>query len=185
MTAISWKAGELVIEIGGTSNNDYLFDPLGMVLRGKWSPRNVIGGSSAPGAMAMPDMPGMMVALDVTKRTLRGVDPLSLPAFKKLLQDANVVHKRVYGAEICGHDETVKRNMKPGDIKTALWTMSELVRAGKATVISGTMPAPEKIMAMEGKLRVRAIMFNKERGDAGLNATEEEEADILSTIQYA
>lgn len=177
-----WRPGEIVIEIGGTNNNNnyYLFRPTLQSLRGKWSARNQVNPSARRTRFtACPDIPGIMAALDPHKRTLRTVDPLGFPENKKLLADAVAIKEKYFGKE-GPWASTLKKNLTDAQLKTALWAMSEMVRAGSATVVNGALPAPDKIMAMEGRFKARMIKRNPEAGHPDLEASPEEEQMILA-----
>ncbi len=174
-----WRPGEIVVEIGGQVNNYYLFKPLDAKLRGKWCARNHPNPVSSIGFTAIPDLPGIMVALDARRRTLRTVDPLSFPEHKKALDEANKIRANYLGeGEPCA--PTLKKNLSDGDIKSTLWEMSEMVRAETATLVYGTLPAPEKIMAMDGRVRVRNTFILQDKEGQTNEATEEEEAQVLA-----
>jgi hypothetical protein len=175
----TWRPGEIVVEIGGKNGAPCLFKPLNLVLRGRWSPRMMPNPSARrTGFSAMPDCPGIMVGLDAVKRTLRTVDPLGLPEHKKTLDKINEVAKKWMGEQgPC--ENTRAAGLKHGQIKSALWEMSEMVRAGTATVVHGTLPSPEKIMAMDGRLRTRNTFLLE--GES-FYASEEEEQEILEAV---
>lgn len=174
-----WRPGEIVVEIGGEVNNYYLFKPLDTKLRGMWSARNHANPVSKPGFTAVPDLPGIMVALDQRRRTLRTVDPLSFPKNKKVLDRANEIRAKHIGKQDpC--EPTLKKNLSDGDVKSTLWEMSEMIRAGTATLVNGTLPSPEKIMAMDGRVRVRNTFILQDTPGQTHDATEEEEAKVLA-----
>ena len=116
--------------------------------------------------------------LDVSKRTLRAIDPLSLSEHKKTLHEINRIVKSWIG-EKGPYENTLKKGLKDGQIKSCLWEMSEMIRAGTAALIYGTIPAPDKIMERNGRLRTRST-FNLE--GQTVEATEDEEKQILESV---
>lgn len=178
-----FAAGEIAIEIGGSTNNWYLFKPLGAVLRGKWSVRNIPGGGSShrmPRLNAAPDTPGIIVALDQSKKTLRTVDPLGFPENERVLAEVNETWGKYHGKQRPS-EPTLTKHLGEGHVKSALWEMSEMVRAGSATVVNGVIPSPEKIMAMPGYVKARMFYSNPEAREHVLDATEKEEQRILAS----
>jgi len=169
-----WKPTELVIEMGTGHNNDVFFKPAGVSLRGYWSPRGYTNPSArTTGMMAAPDMPGMYVVIDSTKKTMRVVDPLSFPEFKKQLDAMSNVMHQIQGPQ----EGQQNNNLTDSQIKTAVWEASEAVRCGTARLVHGTIPKPKAIMDMPGRIRVRFAPYKPP--EQGYEATEQEEARLL------
>ena len=49
----------------------------------------------------------------------------------------------------------VERNATDDEIKTALWELRQLIDSDKAYVVSGRMPPREKIIEMDGRIKLR------------------------------
>lgn len=173
-----WKPTELVVEVGTNANNDCVFNPLGDTLRGRWNPKNYPGASArASTLMSAPEVPGMYVVLDPTKRTLRAIDPLSLPENRGLLDKLNNAVKPVFGQQ-GAREETIQSQLTDGQIKTALWEMYSMVSDGRGWLVHGQMPAPQKIMEMPGRVRRRFHSRDRSNNEPW-ESTEEEEKLLL------
>lgn len=176
-----WRPTEVVVEVGRDANNHFAFNPLSANLRGRWNPKNEPGASARNNTiMSAPEVPGMYIVLDAQKRTLRALDPLSLPENKGLLDKLNNAVKAMYGQQ-GPQEETIQTQLTDGQIKTALWEMWCMVNDGRGWLVHGQMPTPQKIMEMEGRVRRRFHARDRSANEPW-ESTEEEEKMLLERV---
>ena len=168
-----WNQGEIVIELAGKKNQQFMFKPLMVVLRGRWTQANVRQTSTNTEIANLPDVPGIMVAVDVKRKTLRAVDPLGFRENKTVLDEVNRIMGRWIG-EGRAWDTMTKKNLPEWEIKTALWNMRQFLDEGKAIERSTVkVPQREDILSMPGELKLRYFFSSKDRDQTEF-ATEEE-----------
>lgn len=146
---------EIVIEMAGEKNQNFLFGSFEATLRGRWNPMLIRDTSTGTDYGSLPIIPGIYVAIDLKKRTLRAIDPLGFPENA----DALAAVDRVVGGHQGGRrgpaDTMTRNNMTETELKTGLWEMHQWVESNKAVVVNGTMPEPKEILALPGELLIR------------------------------
>ncbi len=155
-----FAAGEIVVEVAGPQNNNLVgFTPLAATLRGRWDSKKV---PLSPDPDLHPDLvgevPGMLIAIDLKRRTLRSVDPLGFDENKEMCQRLSEImsqHLAGVRTQIVAEKETVLKNLTPTELKTALWRMWQLIDSNLAECITDNMPKAADILAMEGNLMIR------------------------------
>ena len=152
MTTRQFKSSEIVVQLGGPNNQYFFFRPLAMRLRGTWSRHSpCMEGQTSELLGGFPDIPGVMVAVDVQGKVLRAVDPLGFKEHAETLAKAQELrgnHDRAW-------DTSLLRNLTPSDVKTALWELRGLVDDEVAKVVNGTLPGRDAILDMPGDLKIR------------------------------
>lgn len=157
-----FRSSELVVELNGSLNQNFLFKPLMENLRGRWMVSRVKLGDT--GALSgMPDLPGQHICVDVKQKSLRVVDPLDFPENEQLLAKANGIleAKNVGRGKMRPRDEINKNNLNDNAMKGLLWQLLELYDTGKLTVVQGTMPTRKQVLEMPGKLQLRYATSNQ------------------------
>lgn len=160
-----WK-GKVVIELGDDRNRMIVFGPTKEKLRGRWDKANLRGDEVTEQMEYIPTIPGLHIELDGRKRQARIYDPLTLPQYKRTLEQARKGHRHVLKRDAHPDDERVKEKMTDTDIKTWLYHMRRLVDGtppvddpvtGRTTggpqahLVEGTLPSYEEIEALPGK----------------------------------
>jgi hypothetical protein len=169
----------------GARNRDVLFPPAKTKLRGHWS-RNCLTPSEASGESLgqMPaEIPGICIAIDVSRHTVKIFDPLGLPNNKRLLEDLIIQMKAFDGSRPKPWDTKEYKDQSPTQMKTALWWSARLVQASAARVVGGEMPPMKVIEGLPGKTRIE--LYNnsanavKFREDLPRDDWEEAQAAVL------
>lgn len=153
---------KFVIEIDGPKNENVLFAPVQSFpfLRGRWAAFRVAhrNKSEVMGQMSrIESIPGICVELDTDKRQGRIFDPLrETDEGRKIWREVQAVIRdfpSFFGNPREPWPETIHDRLTPDNIKTWLWSMSNLVAAGQARVVGGSdpMPSPEDVRKMPGK----------------------------------
>ena len=114
---------EIVIEMAGEKNQKFLSGSFEAVLRGRFNTMLMRETSSNSGFSSLPVIPGIYMALDLKKRTLRAIDPLGFPENAEVLDVAGRIVKEVDGNRYGPADTMTRNNMDDTECKTALWEM--------------------------------------------------------------
>lgn len=147
---------KFMIEVGDDRNRSVMFPPLGQrILRGRWRMSNNRGQNPDEDFVEMPDLPGMMIAVDETSReaVIRVFDPLGLEKNKTVLEKAKRIVKSKFNVR-CGPDRNFKVATPPADqLKNFLYWCRRLVDNGTAEVVQGDIPSMEAITARPGRIQ--------------------------------
>ena len=168
-----WRSGEIVIELAATKKtitgesgaveaygptNTYVFlRTFSARLRGQFRVADMAEAGSAPGYGRLPTIPGIHIAVDKKKKTVRAVDPLGFPENAGILRQINDIREPWEGTRGRAWDEHRIENATPTEIKTALVEMREIVDDKQAVVREGDLPALKEILAIEGDVKRRNI----------------------------
>jgi hypothetical protein len=151
----SFTASEIVIEVNTPLNNNLLFKPLSMTLRGRWDNSRATGDWDYESTYRnMPVVPGIYVCLDLKAKTLRAVDPLSFEENAGLLSQVKAAALKHQG-EVGPATEVRRERLTDTEVKTALWEMHQHVEEKHATMVRGEMPRRDEVLGMPGQLLLR------------------------------
>ena len=166
----TWDAGEIVVEFVGPRNQHFTFKPLGMRLRGRWVTSNVRREATRTNFTLHPDIPGVFVCLNIKKKVVRVLDPLTWDEYENTLKDANRVRGSFF-SEGRGWEPVVKDRLTESEIKSILWDLVQRQEGGDLVVHHGEIPDRQSVLDRKGQLRLRyGILMDKE----SVFATEEE-----------
>lgn len=138
--------GEIMIELVNPKGMDLLFDPLQVRLRSRFSRQMLPPGMTAgdTGLDALPDIPGMCVALNVATKTARVFDPLGVKSNEQRLAAINNVLAQNGRPAIGPAPETVKHLSTDNEVATWLYYMRRLVHEFKIALhVTGSAPLGE------------------------------------------
>ena len=153
MSVEGYRTTEVAFEFGGSRNQQFLFAPFGERLRGRWTTANMNGESSI-GFSAMPDIPGQAVAVDLSNKSVRIVDPLGFDENERILSEANNVKAAYFGTSR-PKDTSEFTDLATEDLKSVLWALLDAVDAGDARLVHGAAPTREDVLGLPGRLRLR------------------------------
>jgi len=163
---------ECVVELVGPQNENIEFPPLMEVFRGRWDRSGIPAGTTGrtSGVLALPTIPGIHICLNVAAKRGRVFDPLSLPEHAGTLAAINrvVKHANSLLEDSSAMPERVIENLSNDQAATWLHWMNELVKRGKAVLVSGNLERK-----VSGRVRVS---FYDSRQNAPIYLDEEEEA---------
>lgn len=162
-------SGEVVIEMGDERNRRFLWAPLGVELRGRWSRVNCTGDEMTEQLAMIPDIPGMQIVVNCNGRSRRMEvrDPLNDEKNQDLFEQLRKAVKDAFRTDQVPVKTTVVENADNSAVKTWLYYMRRFVngcpidetqrrRSGgpQAFVVRGTLPSLEEIAKLPGKTRI-------------------------------
>lgn len=132
------------VEFGDIKNRNFVF-PLGSKpLRGRWATRNYLPNTTVHEKFqGMPDIPGIVLEVDATTRTVRFLDPLSDPRNKEALRIASAAYKTAFGEECCGWPEAKLENLSDDELKSYIYWTRRMMDNGSCKVINPGGKVPE------------------------------------------
>ena len=142
------------IEISNHRNQQVIWYPDGKVMRGRWENSNIPAGNSVdPALRSMPEIPGIVIMLDTSKRALRRYDPLRLPKHKELMEKIRTVYSQMFDAIDLGakvapdNDIFIKVDDATDDeLRTWIYWARRVLDADNCRVIDGEVPAMADIL---------------------------------------
>lgn len=146
-----------VIEVGDDKNRNPQFPPLKMVTRGRWGRDVLVGTTGRNELMNIPEIPGIYLEINTSRRAARLYDPLSLPQHAKTLELLRDPYRRLIGNEGKPWDEIVRVDLNDTDCKTWLYWMARLVESHKARVVEGRLPTLAQIAKLPGNTRIEVF----------------------------
>jgi hypothetical protein len=140
---IKFSSSDIVIELDEPTNCNVFYKPLGVVLRSAWSQGKHRGSylrsDLNPDVANTPDVPGLMLCLNVEKRSFRVIDPLnhipSKDAFCKRLSQ----HAGRDGISPVPDEQW--QNLREEKLATHWYWMKQEVERGRAKLINGKFGA--------------------------------------------
>lgn len=147
------RLSEVVIELGDDRCRNMMWPLTKVVLRGRWS-RSNIPTSAHQSFASMPDLPGVHISCDPSRKRARVFDVLSDPSNEELLLKAQKVYQEAF-QERAGPEKTVLyENLSDNEIRTWLWEMRKAVDGKRARVVHGELPTREQIEGLPGRTRI-------------------------------
>ena len=137
-----------VVELGDSSNRNFVLQSLKAKIRGRWVTANA---NSSGSAMAtMPDIPGQRLEINFQERKLRIFDPLTEDA-AKMDQVNHVVNKAsVAKGRQLGPVPEQNTTLHADTLKTLLLELLRFQEEDKLIVVSGRFPNAQQIEKMPG-----------------------------------
>jgi hypothetical protein len=163
----------VTIEIATKKNSNLLFGPNMERLRGRWSRTNLKGGKSMHAALAeMPDIPGLYLTVDTTKRLLVVSDPLLETKDGKELNRRLELHLEQFESQfgrMRAKPRVETEDATDEQIKTWLYWFRRLINNEQARVVSGDVPELKDFAKMPGKVVAEPfnILSDKRYKDLG------------------
>lgn len=140
-------------EFGNHLNQNFTWPHEQIHIRGRWAKNNYLPNQTVdPLFSGMPDIPGLILEYDSSKRCARIFDPLSSEKSKELLGRINEVHKAKFGVMIKPEQDRVFDQMSNDELKTFAYFARRLFDNGSfSTVIRGPIPEMQLIRGLPGQ----------------------------------
>jgi len=168
--------GQIVIELADAHNSYHTWGPTQERYRGRWLNANVPSQQKDQDGVvdAIGDIPGIRIAVDVSRKRAVIFDALGLPEYADLLEKLTKVWKRARNEDCKPDKSTIKENMSDSDVKSWLRGMRIKLDNNQAIEISGRVPTLEEIERLPGKTRIEyfnsSAKARKYREDPEINA---------------
>lgn len=152
-TAPTPKRYAVIVELGDVRGRSILFPPNQRVLRGKWSKSQVSHQSMSPELANMPDIPGLLIAVDTAQRAVGILDPLNqqTPDTKAQLAKLTEIYPQIMNQKGTPEKDVKLGKQTDSTLKTWLYWIRRLVDGRQATLHRGNLPKIEDIEAMPGE----------------------------------
>lgn len=151
------RIAEVVIEVASPRNQQFMWPLTQVVLRGRWCRANLPGITMQPALEKMPDIPGMRVLCDPSRRIARVFDPLNEPGNQDLLSRCSRVHTECFRVAAGAEQDVELDSLDDTAVKSWLYWMRRAVDNGMAIVVHGDLPSMTTIEALPGKTRCGAF----------------------------
>lgn len=150
--------GSFRVQMGDDKNRNFVWPMDHRLLRGRWSHANIVGVTMDERFVKMPDVPGILVDVDVDKRILRLMDPLAHPENKHLLEKAQAIAQQSFNTK-CSFDFQpngilVRRDLTNNQLKSVCWYVRRFLDARCCEVVRGRVPSADQCLAMPGSIAV-------------------------------
>lgn len=139
---------KFAIEICNHRNQQVIWNPDAKVMRGRWENTNIPAGNNVDATLrAMPEIPGIVIMVDSSKRALRRYDPLRLPKHKDLLERIRTVYSSMFdtldlGAKVSPDNDIFIKVDDASEDELRTWTYwaRRILDSDNCRVIDGEVP---------------------------------------------
>lgn len=153
---VSPATGNFRIEMGDRLNRNFLWPIDQRLLRGRWTRANIPGVEFDDKFKGMPDLPGILLDVDIDGRTYGMMDPLAHPKNRALLEKAQLIGQRAWGVKMVPEfmpDGFLRfRDLTPDQIKSVVFYARRFYDNRQCNVLRGRMPAMDQVFAMPGRV---------------------------------
>ena len=150
------KSCEIVIAVDKPRNGNVYFYPTNCAIEGTFKPWRTPGAKFKPPILALGEIPGERVHLDVKGKTGRISHALRDPDNAKTLEKVRRAARTCQPPVICGEapkEDRWFRNLTEEQVNTWLYWMRRLVDEGKATILQGQLPGLDELKTRKDILR--------------------------------